>query len=85
MGFKINSGIGRTLFVRAKNDLAIVISLGVFIKVGAFEWWQIPTVIIYFILRTLLDHKRTLRQEQRYLHERDEMFMELYNKIMKGQ
>ena len=78
---KINMGAARTLFMRAKNDFAIVISLGVYIKVDAFEWWQIPAVIIYFILRTILDHKRTLRQELRYIHERDAMFMEMYNKI----
>ena len=78
---KINMGAGRTLFMRAKNDLTFFASLGIYIKVDAFEWWQIPAVIIYFILRTILDHKRTLRQELRYIHERDAMFMEMYNKI----
>ena len=81
MGKKINSGTLRLLFYRAKNDLTLIIGIGIYLKVDAFDWWQIPAAIIFLVVRAYLDHKKVIRQEQTYGHNLDPMWMEMYNKI----
>jgi len=75
------SAVAKTLFMRAKGDLSLFLSLAIANQVDAIKWQYFIIVPLFIAVHMYWSDNRAIRQEADYSRSKSRLFNELLDRV----